>query len=303
MREIRAITCLLFAALSTTGMKAQQTNPPAVLALDPTTADREVSASNRPKFPAEKAPGSPKVTCQGDQMRIEAENSTMASVLTAIRACIGVEIDLPEGASESRVYFELGPGPVRTVLDSLLGSTDFNYVIQSSNAGPSPDKIQAIVVMARSKDTTDPTRTAIAANLTMTPARRAWIASRNSGRAGAPQPVEGEAGSVEPEPVEAVIPEKMGETPSDSKVAAGTQVSSESKDSPKDTSIDPANQAADNASKAAAEDPATAAVAPQDPNQDSPAAKELQNKINEMQQLFEQRKKMITNPASTPNQN
>ena len=46
----------------------------------------------------------------------------------------------------------------------------------------------------------------------------------------------------------------------------------------------------------------TPAPAPPDPKADTPAARETQDKITSMQQMFEQRKQMIANQAVAPKQ-
>jgi hypothetical protein len=202
------------------------------------------------------------------------------------------------------------------VLEVLLSSTNFNYVIQSSNL--SPDKIQAVVLMARTTDAVEP-KAAVAANLTITPARRAWMASRNTGRpVGSPIPQE-EDHQTEAEPAESMADEVTATPQLEPIASAATPVASVAKDTPTDglkdhskglseDTADPADSAAKIAAATASE-PASAAIAPEtatagaapDATQESPPAKELQNKINDMQQLFEQRKKMIANPAPPPN--
>ncbi|PYY16043.1 MAG: hypothetical protein DMG60_16080, partial [Acidobacteria bacterium] len=56
-------------------------------------------------------------------------------------------MDVPESAAKQRLFASLGPGPVRQVLASLLSSTDFNYLIQSSDSDP--QKVRTVLLMAR----------------------------------------------------------------------------------------------------------------------------------------------------------
>jgi len=84
-----------------------------------------------PKNPAELPPKPPKVSCHGDQITISADNSTLDAILFAVRGCTGAHIDVPGDAGRVRSFEELGPGPVREVLDQLLSGTPYNYVIQS----------------------------------------------------------------------------------------------------------------------------------------------------------------------------
>jgi len=291
------------------------------------------------------SPASPKVTCQGNQLTIVADNSTLGSVLAAVRVCIGVAIDIPDDSAETRTYLNIGPGTTRKVLDALLSSTDLDYAIQSSNAAP--DKIQMVLLMARSKDTKGMVP---ASGLLMTPARRAWLASRDTGR---PASVPGEdvdSNAAEPElPAavsEKVASEKIASDKGDATEAdpqavrpltgsgehskegeglgasAATQsapATSIATDSTNSLSTPTANLPAsgspsqsasgqdvipgDGAAREATAPPVSTDSTPSDSSQQTTPAKELENKINNMQQLFEQRKKLNANPASPSPQN
>ena len=103
--------------------------------------------------------------------------------MAALRSSLGIAIDMPDESSEERSYFHFGPGPTREVLDTLFSSTDFNYVIQSSSSAP--EKITSILISSRTTDIVDGKdgrHVSPEAGLTMTPARRAWIANRNANR-------------------------------------------------------------------------------------------------------------------------
>ena len=127
-----------------------------------------------PKRPADMPPKLPKVTCQGDLITISADNSALDAILAAVKGCTGAKIDIPEGASRVRSFEELGPGPVREVLDELLSGTQYNYVIQSSEANPA--KVETVLLSMRGADGDKPgaNPNAISADLPMTPGRRAW---------------------------------------------------------------------------------------------------------------------------------
>jgi len=106
-----------------------------------------------PPSAAEVPPKAPQIRCEGNQLTIAADNSTMSSVLAGIRACIGIEIQLPNGSGDERTYIHLGPGSVREVLDDLLLATDYNFVIQSSNS--SPGRVTNVVLTARTNEASD----------------------------------------------------------------------------------------------------------------------------------------------------
>jgi hypothetical protein len=56
--------------------------------------------------------------------------------MKALQAALKMDIDLPPGVAEQRIWVHLGPGPARRVLRDLLDGTEFNYVIQASESDP-----------------------------------------------------------------------------------------------------------------------------------------------------------------------
>lgn len=234
--------------------------------------------------------------------------------MSSVRSCLGIVIEMPDSSSEERSYFQLGPGPTREVLDTLLSSTDFNYVIQSSSSAP--EKITTILLSSRTLDAVDggdSRRVVPEAGLVMTPARRAWIANRNANRPAETGPTEDSPQPASHEPVTSTTTEPQ--VASQGASQAGSQLASQV--DPKAATMDAnapkdASKENDSAAKTVASDvPSTVAVATEaaptstasDTSQASTAAQELHNKISDMQQLFEQRKKMIANSSASPTQN
>lgn len=129
--------------------------------------------------PSGSSPDSQTVTCIGNQLKISTNNSTLASVLAAIQKCTGAKIDIPQGASTSRVFDNLGPGPAGEVLASLLASTSFDYVIGYSQADPA--KVETVLLMARQDDA--PARPL--QDNTLTPARLAHPLTHEDGTSAA----------------------------------------------------------------------------------------------------------------------
>ena len=82
--------------------------------------------------PMQAAQHTPVIAWDGKLLTIDAENSSLADILLAIRSHTGASIEMPGSTSRERIAIHLGPAPVREVLSSLLYGTDFNYVIQSS---------------------------------------------------------------------------------------------------------------------------------------------------------------------------
>jgi hypothetical protein len=294
---MQSLSWFLVIGLSVVAIQAQQS---------PVPGDRVAGegpglvAAFSPKLPADMVPNPPHVTCKGDQLTITADNSTMGSVFAAVHACIGVEIALPDGSADERTYFRLGPGPTREVLDALLGSSGFDYVIESSSVVP--QRIMAVVVMARTKDgpvAKDDRGATLDGNLTMTPARRAWLASRSQARPAAPAAEEpplhpDDAAPVPPSVSEITAPVQADATASVASAPANDAPESSKEGEAAGRSSDPATPVAAVATDAALP------PASMEPNEASSAAKELQNKIGEMKQMFEQRKKMNTSPAAPP---
>ncbi len=92
----------------------------------------------------------PKITYVNGQLQIAAFGATLADVLATVASLTGVTIDVPAGAKNERMpIVELGPGPARQVLASLLSDSNFDYLIQASNSDP--EKIQAVLLMQREK--------------------------------------------------------------------------------------------------------------------------------------------------------
>ena len=118
-----------------------------------TTPEAPPAAAESPARPA--VP--PKITYVGGQLRIDALGSTLAEVLTQVATLTGAKIDVPAGAASERMpVVELGPGPARQILAELLSDSNFDYLIQASDADP--EKLQAVLLMPREKKTDAPAR-------------------------------------------------------------------------------------------------------------------------------------------------
>jgi len=225
-------------------------------------------------------PNPPKVTCAGDQLTVLADNSTIASILTAIHQCTGVKIDIPEGAGSSRIFDQIGPGPAREVLTSLLNGSDYNYVIESSEA--EPEKVAAVLLLSRTADKDKSIASAIDPS-TLTPARRLWLGTQKNGRptysaSGAAASSDGtdDSPATDDTPAPAAeIPAANVPPPPPGPTALP----------PPEVTPPPPPSATD----------ATADIPP-----NTPPEKVTEEKINSMQQLFEQRRQMIENQNAPP---
>ena len=253
-----------------------------------TTAVAAAPAPELPKRPAELPPKPPKVTCHGDQITISADNSTLDAILAMVKGCTGARIDMPEGAGRIRSFEELGPGPVREVLDQLLSGTPYNYVIQSSASNPL--KVEQVMLSMRTEDGKPGASNSISTDIPMTAGRRAWQKMQKFDK---PDPSTLNADGTQVESDAA--------SPADEATAASTAQPADSNAAPANSS-EPAP-----VETAAAPTPAITPVAPPivDPNSSADPSKAIQDRIAQMQQMFNQRQQMIQkqnqSQGATPN--
>lgn len=248
-------------------------------------------APEYPKRPAELPPKPPKVTCRDNQITISADNSTLDAILAAVRGCTGAKIDIPGDASHVRSFEELGPGPVRDVLDELLSGTPYNYVIQSAEANPL--KVETVLLSMRGKDgdKPGPGSNSISTDIPMTAGRRAWQKMQKFDKPD-PSTLNEDGTQVESDP----------STPASEAAAISTAQPVDAVQAPAaSNSPEPASTEA-----AAAPTPPTPVAPPiVDPNSNADPAKAMQDRISAMQQMFAQRQQMIQkqnqSQGATPN--
>ena len=145
--------------LATSWMQAQsvpasnsaQKNKPTVSPVSPATPQEVARPPVVPPLPPpsveQKPPEPPTVAWDGKQLTIDAENSTLAAVLGAVRERTGASIEIPGVASAERVFVHLGPGPARDIISALLYGTSFDYILQA--ADDDPDILRSVVLTAR----------------------------------------------------------------------------------------------------------------------------------------------------------
>lgn len=243
--------------------------------------ENQATSVLQPKTMAGSTGNSLNVICKGDQLTISANNSTLASILAEVQKCIGTPITIPVGAGNNRFFDTIGPGPIRTVLASLLNGTGFNFVIKSSDSDP--QNVQTVVLMARVDDVT----LDAAADRALTPARRAYLQMLQNSRVEAQSHNESQnesstgASDSENTPSDqsaaqqqapSTAPNVSQEETADQSVATGT------------TETPPSSKASDASATATAPDSAPKAV---------------DDQITNMEQMFEQRRQMMrtSNPA------
>jgi len=267
--------------LSTSIAYAQSTADPAEAAAAP-------APPPPPARPAEMPPKPPKVACQGDTLTISADNSTLESILALVRGCTGAKMDVPEGAGKIRSFEQLGPGPVRKVLDELLSGTQYNYVIQSSDQNPA--KVETVLLTMRTgggPGGASSNSDVVSTDIPATAGRRAWAHMQKFDK-----------------------PDPNSETDLNAQAAAEAAFGG---DASAPVPAEPAADAgaAQNAAPAAATDDASAATAANapppapalgiTPSTDAKAA--VQDRINSMQQMFDQRRQMMQKQNTAAGQN
>lgn len=243
--------------------------------------ERDGNVAAWPKTAADMPPSQPKVTCKGGQLAISARNSTLGSVLEAVRTCLGVQIEVPEGSASKRFYDELGPGPARQVLESLLDASEFNYVIGSSNSDP--QKVETVLLLVRGGEKSETITTASAsAEIPMTSNRRGWLQTRQATQLSRTGPDEDSQTTPENVPA-AVVNEPNPVRPESAQSIGASQTPT-----PSTAATTPTPQE-------------IAPPTPPDPSTTAPPVKETEDKITSMQQMFEQRRQMIENQNATQN--
>lgn len=89
-----------------------------------------------PPAPEQMPATPPQVSYRNGQLSIVARNSTLRDVLTAVGSATGAHIDMPPGAGNERIFAQVGPGPARDVVASLLADSPMDYIILGSNTAP-----------------------------------------------------------------------------------------------------------------------------------------------------------------------
>jgi hypothetical protein len=270
-----ALSSIALLAISVSATGGQEKQMPAGTGMDE-------GAPSEPKIlrgPA-LASTAPNVTWIGHQLTISANNSTLGSVLAAVRKCTGAQIDIPDSASATMMFDQLGPGTARDVLNSLLSETGFDYVIGASDADP--EKIETVLLMVRAKDAVDEA----GGDRNLSPARRAYLHMLQNGRQAVPPPEENpQEPAGEPDPP---ATDQAAAPPTDTSGANGNQPAS----------VDAASAAPAATSPLPGSSASTSTNSNQGPNQ--PGSTE--ERITNMQQLFEQRQQMMQTPPASPPQ-
>jgi hypothetical protein len=233
-------------------------------------------------------------------MSITANNTTLGSVLNEVKRCSGAEVDAPISSYSKRIFDDLGPGPIREVLESLLGDTGYDYVIGASDTHP--DKIESILLMARNTEPgaiggNDPVELGNSAN------RRAFAQRREASRPHTPEEQAQAIAAIEDA-------EKPPAAAGASAAANGAPAPADPNSAPNATAKDGSNGPAAQAQSPAASPDAAGSSSPTDASApptlpDNTASGETRQptadeQITNMEKLFQQRQKMMQQQQQPP---
>jgi hypothetical protein len=116
---------------------------------DPAVASGDVQQSQRQANAPTSSPAvAPVVTYRDGLLSVQAMNSTLGSVVTAIRNKAGIEFEGMENNSE-RVVLSLGPAPAGEVLSAIFAGAKYDFV--AIERPDSPGVVQRVIVTAKSK--------------------------------------------------------------------------------------------------------------------------------------------------------
>jgi hypothetical protein len=92
-------------------------------------------------------PTPPQVTYRNGMLTVQAMNSTLAGLLTAIRNKTGIQFEGLEGGANERVAVSMGPAPEGEVLAVILGGSKFDYLVL--DRPDSPGTVQRVLLTPR----------------------------------------------------------------------------------------------------------------------------------------------------------
>jgi hypothetical protein len=141
----------------------QNTQQPAIRAPQNQTVAVPDPASVAQPLPEQLPPPTPpQVTYRNGMLTVQAMNSTLAGLLTAIRNKTGIQFEGLEGGANERVAVSMGPAPEGEVLTAILGGSNFDFVVLDRQ--DSPGTVQRVLLTPRGGSSTaagtQPTRTA-----------------------------------------------------------------------------------------------------------------------------------------------
>ncbi|MEO6120013.1 MAG: hypothetical protein ABIP12_04920 [Terriglobales bacterium] len=133
--------------------KAQRVMPrkPAVQTVQPAAAQEPAPVAVKPPVPlrpSEMPAVPPRVSLVDGALTIVAENSTMADIITQLRAATGIKIETIGGPSGERVAARIGPAPIRDVILSLVQGSGYDFIILGVEG--QPNAVERVILTPKS---------------------------------------------------------------------------------------------------------------------------------------------------------
>lgn len=100
-----------------------------------------------PPTPEESPAATPQVAYQNGQLSIRSDNSTLGSILNAVKAQTGATVEGLGSSASDRIAIQLGPGDPRDILNTLLNGSKYDFILLGSPG--SPNSVQKIILTAR----------------------------------------------------------------------------------------------------------------------------------------------------------
>jgi hypothetical protein len=131
---------------------SSQKNKPAAIVPAPVPLTQVPVFTPPPLRPGQMPAVPPRISYQGGQLTVVAENSNFSDVLNGIRTATGMRIESTGGTGGERVAAKIGPAPVRDVLLSLLEGSRFDFVLMGS--ATDPDRIERVLLSPKAPEGT-----------------------------------------------------------------------------------------------------------------------------------------------------
>jgi len=151
-----AITVLQAQTIRPSGVPVQRPNPPATLSpqmpqQSPYSAPASAPPAGQPVQPTAQPipsgpPVAPVVTYRDGMLSVQALNSNLSSVVTAIRNKTGIEFEGADGISE-RVAIALGPAPEGDVLAAIFAGSKYDFL--AIGRPDSPGIVQKLILTVK----------------------------------------------------------------------------------------------------------------------------------------------------------
>ena len=120
------------------------TQPPGTMAGQPAQPVVQPPAQPSPAGP----PVAPVVTYRDGLLSVQAMNSNLSSVVTAIKNKTGIEFEGAEGISE-RVAIAMGPAPEGDVLAAIFSGSRYDFL--AVGRPDNPDIVQKVIITVKNK--------------------------------------------------------------------------------------------------------------------------------------------------------